>query len=478
MIRGLLVAACLAMSAGDFAFAQTGPVSTGLEAEAAEDILIAALAEPWRGDLEGIVERGYLRVGLALNPIHFSYDGADQRGLAVDAMRELEAHLRETVGSRTLTVALAPLPRDRMIDALVEGRVDMLAANLTITPEREAAVAFTDPLADGVSEIVVTGTAAPSVEDFDDLVAVGVHVRRSSSYFEHLQALNAARVEAGGEPIPVHEADENLEDYDLLQLVAAGVIPAGVVDDHKATLWAQILEELQLHTDLTVADEGRIAWAIRKESPALMDALNGFVKTAKQGTLLGNVLIKRYYEDVEPVRNATAPGENEKLDAVIEIIERHAGEYDFDTLLIAAQGYQESGLDQSKRSKAGAVGVMQVMPATARDPNVAIPDIHLVDRNVEAGVKYLRFLRDRYFSEGGMTPLDRALFSFAAYNAGPANIAKARRRAERMGLDPDVWFGNVELAAARTVSREPVVYVRNILKYYVTYRLYEARRQE
>ncbi len=243
-------------------------------------------------------------------------------------------------------------------------------------------------------------------------------------------------------------------------------------------LWAQVLNELELHPDLTVADEGRIAWAIRQGSPALMDALNGFVKTAKQGTLLGNVLIKRYYEDVERVRNAAAPGENEKLDAVIEIIRRHAGDYDFDALLIADQGYQESGLDQPKRSKAGAVGVMQVMPATARDPNVAIPDIHIVDRNVEAGVKYLRFLRDRYFSEDDMTPLDRALFSFAAYNAGPANIAKARRWAEQMRLDPDVWFCNVELAAAKTVSREPVVYVRIILKYYVTYRLYEARRKE
>lgn len=417
-------------------------------------------------------------VGLALNPISFGYDGAEQRGLAVDAMHELEAHLRKDLGARTLTVALAPLPRDHLIDALVEGRVDMLAANLTITPERAARVAFTDPLYEGVSEIVVTGPAPPPVETLDDLAEAGLHVRRSSSYFESLEALNASRVAAGREPIPIHEADENLEDHDLLQLAVAGVIPAVVLDSHKAALWSQVFEELAFHFDLPVAESGEIAWAVRQDATALRDALNGFVKGAKKGTLLGNMLIKRYYGDVERVRHAMAPGEDEKLASVIDLICRHAQDYDFDTLLIAAQAYQESGLDQSKRSRAGAVGVMQVLPSTARDPNVGIPDIQLVDRNIEAGVKYLRFVRDRYFSDDGVTPFDRTLFPFAAYNAGPANVAKARARAEKMGLDPDVWFGNVELAAAKAISREPVVYVRNILKYYVTYRLYAERRQE
>jgi hypothetical protein len=168
---------------------------------------------------------------------------------------------------------------------------------------------------------------------------------------------------------------------------------------------------------------------------------------------------------------ALAPGEDGKFVETFGLIRRHAATYDFDPLLIAAQGYQESGLDQSKRSPVGAVGIMQVMPATARDANVAIPDIHIAERNVEAGVKYLRFLRDRYFSDPALRPLDRTLFAFAAYNAGPGNIAKARKHAKETGLDPNVWFDSVELAAARVISREPVNYVRNVLKYYVSYRL-------
>ena len=447
-------------------------------AEIEEDALVAALAAPWTGDLDGIVERGYLRFGVAYNPIFFSYDGPKQQGLSVDIAAEFEKHLRKTLGdrARNLSVALTPLPREGMFDALVGGTVDVLAANLTITPARAARVDFADPIYTGAAEIVVTGPAAPPIESFDDLAGTGVQVRRSSSYFEHLGALNARRVAEGAAPIPVVEADENLEDNDLIELVDVGVIPAVIVDRHKAELWAKIFEHVTLRPDLAVNEGGEIAWAMRKESPQLMAAVNGFMDQARKGTMLGNILVKRYFGDTERVRNALAPGEDPKLVETIGFIRRHAATYDFDALLIAAQGYQELGLDQAKQSPVGAIGIMQIMPATARDPNVGIPEIHVAERNVEAGVKYLDFLRDRYFSDPAISPLDRTLLSFAAYNAGPGNIAKARKRAEKMGLDPNVWFGSVELAAARVISREPVIYVRNILKYYVTYRLFQERR--
>jgi membrane-bound lytic murein transglycosylase MltF len=207
-----------------------------------------------------------------------------------------------------------------------------------------------------------------------------------------------------------------------------------------------------------------------------METANVFIKTAKKGTETGNILFRRWLADAERARNAMAPGEDRKFKETISFIRKHANTYEFDPILIAAQGYQESRLDQSKRSEAGAVGIMQILPDTAADPNVDIHDIHIAERNVEAGVKYLRFLRDRYFSEPHMSPLDRTLFSFAAYNAGPRNIARARERAQKMGLNPNVWFGHVEIAVAKKVSSEPVVYVRNILKYYTTYQLALERK--
>ena len=125
--------------------------------------------------------------------------------------------------------------------------------------------------------------------------------------------------------------------------------------------------------------------------------------------------------------------------------------------------------------------MMQILPSTAADANVGIPDIEAIESNVHAGVKYLRFLKERYFSSDDIDPLDQVLFAFAAYNAGPANISKARQKATEMGLDPNSWFGETEVAAAKSISREPVIYVRNIYKYYVAYKQIarlQAGRQE
>jgi membrane-bound lytic murein transglycosylase MltF len=232
-----------------------------------------------------------------------------------------------------------------------------------------------------------------------------------------------------------------------------------------------------VHEDLGVHTGGEIAWAVRKDGPKLLEAVDEFVKSAAKGTLLGNTLIKRYLKSTKWMENALAAKERQKFRDTVEFIKRHADAYGFDWLMVAAQGYQESKLDQSKRSPVGAIGIMQLMPSTAADPNVGIPDIDKADRNVEAGVKYLRFLREQYFDDPEITPFDKALFSFAAYNAGPGNIAKARRKASAMNLDPNVWFDNVEVAAARMISREPVVYVRNIYKYYIAFKLAGEARE-
>jgi membrane-bound lytic murein transglycosylase MltF len=317
----------------------------------------------------------------------------------------------------------------------------------------------------------------PAIATIDDLHLTELHVRASSSYFEHLSALGAARQGAGAPPLRIVEADPNLEDEDIMELVSLGVIPATVVDDHKARLLAQILETVVVRDDLAINENGTIAWAMRPNSPKLMAAANAFVKLSRRGTLLGNTLLKRYFTDADRVRNAMGAEDRDAFAEVIGIIREKAATYDFDALMIAAQAYQESRMRQSARSNAGAVGVMQVLPSTARDPAIGIPDIDKAERNVEAGVKYLRLLRTTYLDDPAISPYNQTLMAFAAYNAGPGNLRKARRRAEKQGLDPNIWFGHVELAMAQAVSREPVVYVRNILKYFTTYRLAEQAAQ-
>ena len=144
--------------------------------------------------------------------------------------------------------------------------------------------------------------------------------------------------------------------------------------------------------------------------------------------------------------------------------------------MLAALGYQESQLNQNLKSDAGAVGVMQILPSTAKDKNVGIPNISELDPNIHAGTKYLRFMTDYYFAEDpGLDRFNRTLFAFASYNAGPARVAKLREEAAQMGLDPNKWFRNVEVVAAKRIGRETVQYVSNIFKYYVAYKLLEDK---
>ena len=184
---------------------------------------------------------------------------------------------------------------------------------------------------------------------------------------------------------------------------------------------------------------------------------------------------RRYLQNVKYVKNAAADAERQKLQAVVELFKKYGAQYNLDYLLMAAQGYQESTLDQNVKSPVGAIGVMQVMPPTGKELNVG--DITQVEPNIHAGVKYMRFMMDQYFKDEPMDDLNKGLMTFASYNAGPGRVRQLRREAEKRGLDPNVWFGNVERVASERIGRETVTYVSNIYKYYITYRLLADQRE-
>jgi membrane-bound lytic murein transglycosylase MltF len=254
-------------------------------------------------------------------------------------------------------------------------------------------------------------------------------------------------------------------------MVAAGLIPATVADSYLVDLWTQVFPALKPHPSVAVATGGEIAWAFRKSSPKLAEALNEFAKTHKQGTLAGNVLLKKYLGTTKWVKNARSEEDIARFRSMVQLFQKYSDQYEFDWLLMAAQGYQESGLDQSKRSPVGAVGVMQVMPATARDKAVGIPDIEKLESNIHAGIKYNRWVVDNFYNDEAMNAVDRQLFAFASYNAGPGRITRLRKEAAEQGLDSNRWFNHVELIAAKRVGRETVQYVANIYKYYLAYQL-------
>lgn len=436
------------------------------------DVAIRRLMQPWTGDLDGMVERRVVRMLVTYSKTGYFLDLETPRGITYEAGRLFEDEVNKRLGSGVLrlNVAFIPVARDELIPALVEGRGDIAAANLTITPEREAEVDFSTPFLSGVRELVVTGPGGPPLARLEDLSGQKVFVRESSSYYESLQRLNEDFQSRGLAPIQIEPADELLETEDILEMVSAGLAPITIADEHLADFWVEILD-IVVHPDLAVREGGQIAWAMRKGSPQLKEAVDAFAVSHGKGTLMGNILFKRYLQNTDYVKNAAAEEEVARLRAVADLFRRYGDEYDLEWLLVAAQAYQESGIDQSVRSAAGAIGVMQVLPSTAADPNVDVPNIEEIENNIHAGVKYMRFMIDRYFSEEPMDKLNKALFALASYNAGPARVRRLRSEAEESGLDPNVWFRNVELIAAKRIGRETVQYVSNIYKYYVAYTL-------
>lgn len=437
------------------------------DAKAFTDEALGQIKKPWTGSLEGMIKRRVIRALVVYNKTGYFLDGARQMGVTYEALKRFEAELNRKLGARHLKIHIVfiPVARDQLLPYLVEGRGDIAAANLTITSDRLKTADFTDPFYDGVKELVVTGPGAPPLKSLDDLSGRTIYVRRSSSYYNSLMKLNRKLKEAGRALVRIQEADERLETEDILEMANAGLIPITAADNYLADFWSQIFPKIKVHRDLALRSGGKLAWAVRKGDVKLKEALNRFIKKNKKGTLFGNVLLRRYLRSTKWVRNSMSPEHMKRFGRTIKFFRKYAGKYGFDWLMITALAYQESGLDQSKRSPAGAVGVMQLLPSTAAGPPVSIKNIIKLNNNIHAGVKYLRFIYDRYFKgQKDMSALNKVLFTFASYNAGPARVAGLRKKAARMGLDPNKWFQNVEAAAARDIGRETVQYVSNIFK--------------
>jgi membrane-bound lytic murein transglycosylase MltF len=425
-------------------------------------------------DFDGMQKRRVVRVVVPFSKTLYFLDGGRQLGLAVEFGAELEKELNKGKKKEIekIRVAFIPLPRGKLLSALEDGIGDIAMGNLTITEARRATVDFSAPLADDAREVLVTGPSASAIADPSELSGKEIHVRPSSSYYEHLAKISAGFEKAGRAPITIKQIDENLEDEDILEMVNAGLLPWTVVDRHKANIWATVFADIKVRDDILVSEHGQIAWAIRKNSPKLKAVLDDFVKTHRAGTTFGNMLKNSYYKSDKMLKRAYAPADAERFKQLLAIFRRHAAAYAFDHLMLVAQGYQESQLDQSRRSPRGAVGIMQLLPKTAADKAVGIRGIDKdADLNVKAGTKYLRYLMDTYLDDPAVEPRNRFLFALAAYNAGPGNLRKFRAKARDMGLDPNIWFGNVENGAAAIVGRETVQYVSNIYKYYVAYSL-------
>ena len=423
-----------------------------------------------------MLQRGIIRVLTVYSKTFYFTDRGTQRGATYDWFHLFEEDLKKKLGKKRLKVRVIfiPVRRDELFSALVDGKGDVAASSITITPEREKLVDFSVPGYRNVSQLIASGPASPKVSSVDDLAGKEVFVRKSSAYYESLMALNERFAAQNRPAVSIKLAPEELEDEDLAEMVNAGLIPFTVMDKHRADLWKQVLPDLTVHDGIAIRTGGEIAWAMRHGSPQLKAAVDDFVVRHRQGTQFGNIILARYLKDAKYIKDAGSESERRKFFELVQYFKEYGDKYHVDWLLMAAQGYQESRLDQSVKSPVGAIGVMQIMPGTGRELNVG--DITKTQPNIEAGVKYMRVMIDRYYADDPMTDLDKILFTFASYNAGPGRVAKLRKEASQRGLDPNIWFHNVEYVAADRIGAETVTYVSNIYKYYIAYQLIlEAR---
>jgi len=464
--RFLIICAFLAVFTGFFGLPVSGQQPPGSHP------LGSHQANSYKEDLDGLLKRRYIRVLTTLNQTNFFLHHGRFFGYEYEIVKGWEKELNTGKKGKDLhtVVEFIPVNRDELIAKLVAGYGDIAAAGLTITDSRRRLADFTIPYLTGVDEVIVTHKQAFKPRTIEDLAGRRVFVRKSSSYYESLSALNKKLRKAGKRPVKIIAADENLETEDILELVNTGAVEFTVSDSHIANIWSVIFPNLVIHNDLKLRSGGEIAWMIRKNSPKLKASLNAFLKQRQKGTLLGNIYFKRYYEKNAWIKTPLSSDRNKTLLKYKKLLKKYADQYGFDWLLIAALAYQESRLDHAKKNKSGAIGLMQVLPSTGKDKNIGIRNVHLLENNIHAGVKYLAFLREKYFSDAGIRPRDQVRLALAAYNAGPGKIQRVRSKTKQMGLDPNRWFRNVELATLKMVGQETVRYVSNINKYYVIYR--------
>jgi membrane-bound lytic murein transglycosylase MltF len=441
-------------------------------AAAPEPLAIDLHNNLWTGDLDVLIRHRAIRVLVPYSrTLYFVDYGGTQRGMSYEFMRAFEDALNQKLarGELRIHAVFIAVSRDQLIPLLLAGQGDVVAANLTITPARLRQVDFVRPVASGVQEIIVTGPGAPALHSLDDLSGREIYVQPATSYYESLNDLNADFHVRGLPPVRLRKAPGNFETEDVLEMANAGLVKTVVADNYLATFWKEVYPNIVLHPELVLRHEGDIAFAVRKNSPKLKAELDAFTQSHRVGTLFGNVALQKYLMQTRWAQNAMSEAELQKFNTLVALFRKYGEQYSIDWLLMAAQGYQESQLDQTRRSSAGAIGVMQLTAATGNQMGVG--DIGELEANIHAGIKYVRFMVDNYYAEGDVDNLNRVLFAIASYNAGPNRIRALRKETAQRGLNPNIWFDNVERLVAEHIGRETVQYVSNIYKYYIAYTL-------
>jgi membrane-bound lytic murein transglycosylase MltF len=476
LLRALIAALSLTWSCAAWSQAAAPASAPGTKLRA-----LPTETRNWKGDFDGMLERRHIRVLVPFSRTLFYNDKGRERGITAETAGAFEQYLNKKyasqLGKRPITLYLVPTTRDELLQDVAAGLGDIAAGNLTVTDARRQLVDFVAPPdAKPNREIVLSGPKSAPLATAEALSGKTVHVRWTSSYHDSLVALNQ-RLQKDGKPaVTLVPVPDELEDEDMMEMLNVGLLEYIAVDDWKARMWAQALPKITLNEGAVLREGGLVGWALRKDSPKLVAELEDFYANHLKKQGVSNYLRQQHSKRIKALKDSSASADAKRFQEMLVLFKKYGAQYGFDPLMLAAQGYQESQLNQQAKSHVGAIGVMQIMPATGAELKVG--DIRVTEANIHGGAKYMDQLMTRYFKDADFDPANRALVAFASYNAGPGNIAKMRKEAEKRGLNPDKWFNNVELVTAEKIGIETTTYVRNIFKYYTSYKLMVEAQQE
>lgn len=434
-----------------------------------QQLLTERIQSIFNDDFDAIKKRKTLRVITRNNAASYFLWRGELMGFEYDLVKAFtkQHNLR-------LEIISAP-SHEAQISMLLEGKGDIIASFLTITEQREKrGVAFSTPHHKS-SEIIVSRADDKSIENVSDLQGRSIYVRKSSAYWETLQALQSSGLKFNLVAVP-----ENMETEEIIARVASGEYDLTLADNHFLNIELTWRDDIQ--AALVLGEVRDNAWAMRDNNPKLIAAVNRFIKKQYRSTFY-NITYKKYFKNAHKIKKFRTQRIDLNPDGTLSpfdtLVKKYAQQYAFDWRLIVAQMYQESRFNPRAKSWAGARGLMQVMPRTAKE--MGITDLKKPELGIKAGVQYLNWARERFEPE--LNVKDRIWFTLAAYNAGQGHVKDARRLAKQQGLNPDRWFGNVEKAMLLLTKRkyfkkarhgyvrgiEPVNYVRDIRSRYQAY---------
>ncbi len=430
--------------------------------------------EPWKGTYVQMLERGEIRMGVPYDRTIYINDKGVGRGISIELASGLAGWLNKAqtqqLKGRPLSVKIIPLPRDQLLKNLGDGNVDVVLGDLALYPALPNTKDFIINEAKQTNmEVLVTGPASPIINSPNDLSGQTVYGAKNTNFHLTLSDLNKTIRAAGKKPVNLISPVGTLDGEDLLEMVNDGLIPFVIISDWKAQIWKSIYTKIVIHNDIATNDKGWIGWAVRSSNQDLNNALLAFYKSDSFTQALESFRHKDYQAHLKGLKDPTEKNAWQRFLSMRPLFEQYGTQYHLNPLVIAALGFQETLLNQSAVSKVGAIGVMQLMPATGN--SLKVGDIHQLGPNIHAGAAYMDQLMRKYFPGIQFDGDNRSLFAVASYNMGPNNVAKARELATTLGFDPNEWFSNVEFMMAEQAGLEPMIYVRNAYKYLISYQL-------